>query len=312
MLRVFARCSSTYAQVYRSSIEQPEQFWSEQAQKIFWFKRWHKIYNKNNLLRPHWFQDGHLNMTYNCLDRHISKHGHQTAIIHDSAMTGKITHVTYKELLKQVKTLANVLSNKYGVKKGDVVLIYMPMLPEAIVAMLACARIGAIHNLVFGGFSANELSVRIKHSEPKVLISANVGFEPQRTINYKTIVDEAIKKSGISTDALKCIIFNRPEGKQADLISERDRDWQDVMNSVRDYSDCEPVESNHPLYLLYTSGTTGTPKAIVRPTGGYAVALQWTMKYLYNIHPGEVWWSAADLGWDFSVVRYYDISAISG
>ncbi|CAF0793176.1 unnamed protein product [Rotaria sordida] len=297
MFRIFTRRSSTYANVYRLSIEHPEQFWNEQAQKIFWFKRWNKVYNKNNLLRPHWFQDGHLNMSYNCLDRHISKHGNQTAIIHDSAMTGKVAHVTYKELLQQVKTLANVLNKKYNVKKGDVVLIYMPMIPEAIVAMLACARIGAIHNLVFGGFSANELSVRIKHSEPKLLISANVGFEPQRTINYKTIVDEAIKKSGISNSALKCIIFNRSEGKSADLISERDRDWKDVMDSARDYSDCEPVESNHPLYLLYTSGTTGTPKAIVRPTGGYAVALQSAMKYLFNIHPGEVWWSAADLGW---------------
>ncbi|CAF2796754.1 unnamed protein product [Rotaria sp. Silwood2] len=297
MFRVCARRSSTYAQVYRSSIDHPEQFWSEQAQKIFWFKRWHKVYDENNLIRPHWFQEGHLNMTYNCLDRHIPKHGHQTAIIHDSAMTGKVAHVTYKELLKEVKTLANVLSKKYNVKKGDVVLIYMPMIPEAIVAMLACARIGAIHNLVFGGFSANELAVRIKHSEPKLLISANVGFEPQRTINYKTIVDEAIKKSGITDDTLKCIIFNRSEEKPADLTSGRDRDWKDVMDSARDYSDCEPVESNHPLYLLYTSGTTGTPKAIVRPTGGYAVALQWTMKHLYNVHPGEVWWSAADLGW---------------
>ncbi|CAF1506850.1 unnamed protein product, partial [Rotaria sordida] len=266
MFRVFVRRNSTYAHVYRLSIEHPEQFWSEQAQKIFWFKRWKKVYDKNNLIRPLWFHDGHLNMTYNCLDRHISKHGNQTAIIHDSAMTGKVAYVTYKELLQQVKTLANVLNKKYNVKKGDVVLIYMPMIPEAIVAMLACARIGAIHNLVFGGFSANELSVRIKHSEPKLLISANVGFEPQRTINYKTIVDEAIKKSGISNSALKCIIFNRSEGKSADLISERDRDWKDVMDSARDYSDCEPVESNHPLYLLYTSGTTGTPKAIVRPT----------------------------------------------
>ncbi|CAF3797854.1 unnamed protein product [Adineta steineri] len=297
MYRTFIRRSSTYANIYRSSIEHPEKFWNEQAQKLFWFKKWNKTYDKDNLLRPHWFQDGQLNMTYNCLDRHIPTHGNQTAIIHDSAMTGKVTHITYKQLLQQVKTLSNVLSKKYGIKKGDVVLIYMPMIPEAIVAMLACARIGAIHNLVFGGFSANELAVRIKHSQPKVVISVNVGFEPQRTINYKTIVDEAIKKSDVSNESIQCIIFNRSEGKQADLISGRDRDWNDVMNSVRDQHDCEPVEANHPLYLLYTSGTTGTPKAIVRPTGGYAVTLQWTMKYLYNIHPGEVWWSAADLGW---------------
>lgn len=171
MFRVLVRRSSTYAGVYRSSIQHPEQFWSEQAQKIFWFRRWHKVYDDNNLLRPHWFQGGELNMTYNCLDRHIAKHGNQTAIIHDSAMTGKVSHVTYKELLKQVKTLAYALSKNYNVKKGDVVLIYMPMIPEAVVAMLACARIGAIHNLVFGGFSANELAVRIKHSEPKVIIS---------------------------------------------------------------------------------------------------------------------------------------------
>jgi propionyl-CoA synthetase len=171
MYRTFIRCGSTYASVYRSSIEHPERFWNEQAEKIFWFKRWNKLYDETNLLRPHWFQDGQLNMTYNCLDRHIPKHGNQTAIIHDSAMTDKITHMTYNQLLKQVKTLANALNKKYHVKKGDVVLIYMPMIPEAIIAMLACARIGAIHNLVFGGFSANELSIRIKHSQPKVIIS---------------------------------------------------------------------------------------------------------------------------------------------
>jgi propionyl-CoA synthetase len=171
MQRIFIRHSSTYASVFRSSIEHPEKFWSEQANKILWFKKWNIVYDKNNLLRPHWFQDGQLNMAFNCLDRHIPKHGKQTAIIHDSAMTGKVTHVTYNELLQQVKTLANVLSKKYQIKKGDVVLIYMPMIPEAIVAMLACARIGAIHNLVFGGFSANELAIRIKHSQPKVIIS---------------------------------------------------------------------------------------------------------------------------------------------
>jgi acyl-coenzyme A synthetase/AMP-(fatty) acid ligase len=171
MHRTFVRRGSTYASVFRSSIEHPDKFWAEQGQKISWFKKWNKVYDKNNLLRPHWFKDGQLNMTYNCLDRHIPKHGDQTAIIHDSAMNNKVTHITFKELLKEVKTLANVLSKKYDVKKGDVVLIYMPMIPEAIIAMLACARIGAIHNLVFGGFSANELAVRIKHSEPKVLIS---------------------------------------------------------------------------------------------------------------------------------------------
>lgn len=169
--RSLIRRSSTYASVYRSSIEHPEKFWGEQGHKIHWFKRWNKVYDKNNLLRPHWFQDGQLNMAYNCLDRHIARHGNQNAIIHDSAMTGKVTHVTYKELLKQVKMLANVLTEKYRVKKGDVVLIYMPMIPEAVVAMLACARIGAIHNLVFGGFSSSELAVRIKHSEPKVILS---------------------------------------------------------------------------------------------------------------------------------------------
>ena len=183
MYRIFVRCRSTYTSVYRSSIEQPEKFWTEQAEQIFWFKRWNKLYDKTNLVRPNWFQDGQLNMSYNCLDRHISKHGNQTAIIHDSAMTNKITHTTYDQLLKQVKKLANVLSRNYQVKKGDVVLIYMPMIPEAIVAMLACARIGAIHNLVFGGFSADELSVRIKHSEPKVIISGKRRFE-QTSLNF--------------------------------------------------------------------------------------------------------------------------------
>ena len=169
--RMLVRRSSTYANVYRLSINHPEQFWTEQAQKLFWFKRWHKVYDKNNLIKPRWFHEGQLNMTYNCLDRHIPKLGDQTAIISDSAMTGRMAHTTYEQLLSQVKTLANVLSKKYRVKKGDVVLIYMPMITEAIVAMLACARIGAIHNVVFGGFGAKELAVRIKHSEPKVLIS---------------------------------------------------------------------------------------------------------------------------------------------
>jgi len=171
MYRIFVRRGSTYASAYRSSIEHPEKFWSEQAELISWFKKWNQVYDKTNLLRPHWFQDGQLNMAFNCLDRHIQKRGNQTAIIHDSAMTGQINHITYKELLQQVKTFANVLSKKHQVKKGDVVLIYMPMIPEAIVAMLACARIGAIHNLVFGGFGANELAIRMKHSQPKVIIS---------------------------------------------------------------------------------------------------------------------------------------------
>ncbi|CAF1179080.1 unnamed protein product [Adineta ricciae] len=297
MYRTLVRRSSTYASVYRSSIEHPERFWSEHAHKVFWFKKWKSVYNKDNLIRPHWFDGGQLNMTYNCLDRQIPKHGDQAAIIHDSAMTKKVTRVTYKQLLQEVKTLANVLSKKYGVKKGDVVLIYMPMIPQAITAMLACARIGAIHTVVFGGFSSSELAVRIKHSQPKVLISVNAGFEPQRVLNYKQIVDDAIKKCDLNNDSIKCIIYNRPEEKNANLISGRDQDWNDAIASARDIQDCQPVEANHPLYLLYTSGTTGTPKAIVRPTGGYAVMLQWTMKYLYNVHPGEVWWSAADLGW---------------
>ena len=171
MYRLITRRSSTYANVFRSSIEKPDQFWSEQAQRIDWVQHWEKICDKKDLLQPQWFKGGQLNMTYNCLDRHISTRGNQTAIIHDSPMTGKITKLTYKELLQQVKLLANVLSKEYHIQRGDVVLIYMPMISEAVIAMLACARIGAIHNLVFGGFSANELAVRIKHSEPKLIIS---------------------------------------------------------------------------------------------------------------------------------------------
>lgn len=174
MYRIFLRRSSTYQNIYRSSIEHPEEFWSEQGQKLTWFTKWKKIFDEKNLLKPQWYQDGQLNMTYNCLDRHISARGNQTAIIYDSAMTGKVTHTTYNQLLKQVKTLANVMTNKYQVKKGDVVLIYMPMISEAVVAMLACARIGAIHTVVFGGFSANELAVRIKHSQPKLIISGKL------------------------------------------------------------------------------------------------------------------------------------------
>lgn len=174
MYRTFLRRSSTYSSVYRASVDHPEQFWTEQAQKLVWFKNWKKICNEKNLIQPQWFEEGQLNMTYNCLDRHLSARGNQTAVIHDSAMTGKVTRMTYNQLLKQVKTLANVMTTKYQLKKGDVVLIYMPMISEAIVAMLACARIGAIHTVVFGGFSANELAVRIKHSQPKLIISGKI------------------------------------------------------------------------------------------------------------------------------------------
>ncbi|CAF0979251.1 unnamed protein product [Didymodactylos carnosus] len=296
---VTPKLNPNYNQIFRSSIDSPEEFWSNEASSICWFGKWSNVLNKKDLVHPKWFDGGRLNMTYNCVDRHcLDGRGSRIAIIHDSAMTGQISRLTYSQLLDKIKLLSGVMT-KYGIKKGDVVLIYMPMIPEAVVTMLSCARLGVIHNLVFGGFSAKELATRIRHSEPKLIISANVGYEPQRVINYKEILDEAIELSGVNQQNLKCFIYNRTSGgeKKATMKRDRDRDFTDEISSTKPYEHCETVESNHPLYLLYTSGTTGKPKAIVRPTGGYAVALQWTMKYLYAIKPDDVWWSAADLGW---------------
>ncbi|CAB4012378.1 propionyl- synthetase, partial [Paramuricea clavata] len=234
-----------------------------------------------------------MNTCYNALDRHIkSGHGEQLALIYDSPVTNTIKKYTYQELLDQVSLFAGGLTD-LGVVKGDRVVIYMPMIPQAVVAMLACSRIGAIHSVVFGGFASEELGRRIQHAEPKVVVTASCGIEPKGILPYKPLMDEAIEFSQYKPE--KCVIYQRDMYKGI-MIDGRDVEWNDVMAKASP-QDCVPVLATDPLYILYTSGTTGDPKGVVRPSGGHAVALNWSMKHLYGIEPGEVWWAASDLGW---------------
>ncbi|XP_076471572.1 acyl-CoA synthetase short-chain family member 3, mitochondrial-like isoform X2 [Babylonia areolata] len=283
-----------YDDVFRQSVERPEDFWAEAAEQIVWTKKWDKVLDDSNPPFSKWFVGGELNTCYNALDRHVEGgRGDQTAIIHDSPVTRTITHTSYKELLEKVRLLAGVLM-KHGVQKGDRVLIYMPMIPEAIVAMLACARIGAIHSLVFGGFASKELAARINHAQPKVVVSANCGVEPTRTVPYKPMLDGALDLSEFQPPT--CIIFNRPQFEASPMKAGRDVCWEDEMAGSSPV-DCVPVSATDPIYLLYTSGTTGLPKAVVRPSGGHAVVLHWSMDHVYGVKPGDVWWAASDLGW---------------
>ncbi|XP_059162011.1 acyl-CoA synthetase short-chain family member 3, mitochondrial-like isoform X2 [Physella acuta] len=240
------------------------------------------------------FVGGELNTCYNAIDRHVKQgKGNMTAIIHDSPVTGTIRHITYAELQKLVEDFAGALKAQ-NVQKGDRVLIYMPMIPEAMVAMLASARIGAVHSLVFGGFASKELSTRIAHAEPTVIVSANCGVEPSRIVPYKPLLDEALKIINYTPN--KCIIFNRPNFEPAQLTKGRDVEWNEAVSMGKPAA-CVPVAATDPVYILYTSGTTGLPKAVVRPSGGHAVALSWSLANVYGVKPGQVWWAASDLGW---------------
>jgi len=243
---------------------------------------------------PNWYVGGKLNMCYNTVDRHVeSGRGEQPAIIYDSPVTGTKQVITFRELQAQVSRLAGVLV-KNGVQKGDVVVIYMPMVPQAMFAMLACARIGAPHSLIFGGFAAKELSVRITHAKPKMIVTASFGIEPGRRVEYIPLVEKALELS--SHKPAKVLIYNRPNMEKVSMKPELSLDWDEEMTTARPH-DCVPLPSNHALYILYTSGTTGTPKGIARDTAGYAVMLKWTMSNIYGLSPGEVWWAASDLGW---------------
>ncbi|KAL8618900.1 hypothetical protein ACOMHN_020319 [Nucella lapillus] len=274
----------SYHEVFRRSVERPDDFWAEAAEKIVWTKKWDKILDNSNPPFTKWFVGGELNTCYNAVDRHVEAGlGDRTAIIHDSPVTQSVTSLSYQQLLHQVKLLAGVLV-KHGVRKGDRVLIYMPMIPEAMVSMLACARIGAIHSLVFGGFAAKELSARISHAQPKVVISANCGVEPSRVVPYKPMLDGALELSDFQPPT--CIIFNRPHFDPSPLKPGRDYCWQDEMAGSSPV-DCVPVSATDPIYLLYTSGTTGLPKAVVRPSGGHAVVLHWSMYNMYTMKPGD-------------------------
>ena len=282
-----------YDEVQEQSIKNPEKFWGDAAEAVHWYRRWDKVLDDSNPPSYRWFPGASVNACYNALDLHVQNgRGDQAAIIYDSAVTGTVREITYAELLDQVARFAGVLADS-GVGKGDRVIIYMPMIPEAAIAMLACARIGAVHSVVFGGFASNELAVRIDDAEPKAIVSASCGIEGQRVIEYKPLLDKAIELAECKPES--CVIFQRPQA-EASLIEGRDRDWVQAMADAAP-QDCVPVDANDPHYILYTSGTTGQPKGVVRDTGGHIVALKWSMKAIYDVEPGDVFWAASDVGW---------------
>ncbi|PWR01030.1 propionyl-CoA synthetase [Meridianimarinicoccus roseus] len=283
----------TYAETYSAWKADPEAFWAEAAQAVDWERAPQKVLDGSNAPGYSWFADAEANTCHNAVDRHVEAgRGDQAAIIHDSPVTNSKTTITYAELQDRVARLAGVLAAR-GVIKGDRVVIYMPMIPEALEAMLACARIGAIHSVVFGGFAAHELAVRINDATPKAILSASCGIEGKRIIAYKPLLDEAIKQSDHKPEV--CLILQRPQAEAA-MTQGRDLDWAEVT-AVAVPVGCTVVGGADPLYILYTSGTTGQPKGVVRHTGGHMVALLWTMKNLYNVRAGDVFWAASDVGW---------------
>lgn len=285
---------TAYNRAFSAARDTPETFWSEVGQNLHWFEPWTKTLHAEDPVFPEWFLGGKLNMCYNAVDHHVrSGRGDQPAIIYDSPVTETKQIITYRELLDQVSRLAGVLV-KNGVQKGDLVVIYMPMVPQAMFTMLACARIGATHSLIFGGFASRELSVRITHAKPKLMVTASFGIEPGRRVEYIPLVEKALELSSYKPS--KVLIFNRPNMEKVSMGPEVSLDWDEEMASAEP-QDCVSVPSNHPLYVLYTSGTTGTPKGVVRDTAGYAVMLKWTMSNIYGLSPGDVWWAASDLGW---------------
>ena len=282
-----------YHSIYKSWQADPESFWMEAAEGIDWDQKPTFALNESNEPLFEWYTDSYVNTCFNAVDRHVDKgQGGQTAIIYDSPITGKKQHISYTQLLEKTSLLAGSLLKK-GITKGDRVIIYMPMVPEAIVAMLACARIGAIHSVVFGGFASHELAVRIDDAQPKIILAASCGIEPGRVIEYKPLIDGAIELSEHKPESV--VILQRPEAA-ASLIPGRDFDWNEFQLNAEP-TNCIMVEGNHPAYILYTSGTTGAPKGVVRPTAGHLVALHWSMKNIYNIDPGDVFWAASDVGW---------------
>ncbi len=283
----------SYADVFRRSLEDPEGFWAEAAEAVHWHKRWERVLDDSDAPFYRWFSGGELNTCYNALDVHVEGgRGEQTALIYDSPVTGTVATFSYRELRDTVAAFAGALAER-GVGRGDRVVIYMPMVPQALVAMLACARLGAVHSVVFGGFAANELAVRIDDAQPKVIVSASCGIEVNRVIEYKPLLDRAIELASHKPDA--CIVLQRPESP-APLVPGRDLDWDAAVAAATPH-DCVPVAATDPLYILYTSGTTGQPKGVVRDNGGHAVALKWTMKHVYDVEPGDVYWAASDVGW---------------
>jgi propionyl-CoA synthetase len=290
--------SSHYHEVYARWQRDPLGFWAEAAADIDWFAQPKQIFDPKAGIYGRWFTGGVCNTCFNAVDRHVNAgRGEQPAIIYDSPLAGDKRTLTYHRLLTETQVLGGMLRD-LGVGKGDRVIIYMPMVPEAVIAMLACARIGAIHSVVFGGFAARELASRIDDCTPKVVLSASCGLEPGRVVQYKPLLDEAITIAAHKPKA--CLVLQRAQA-QASLVEGRDRDWAQMRDHAlvhaRSAFDCEPVEATDPLYILYTSGTTGRPKGVVRDNGGHMVALKWSMKNLYGVEPGEMYWAASDVGW---------------
>ena len=290
--------ASRYHEVYARWQRDPQGFWGEAAQAIDWIEPPKQVFDPDAGVYGRWFAGGVCNTCWNAVDRHVMQgRGEQPAIIYNSPLSGQKRTLTYYRLQVETQVLAAILRN-FGVGKGDRVVLYMPMVPEAVVAMLACARIGAVHSVVFGGFAANELATRIDDAKPKLILSASCGLEPGRIVKYKPLLDEAIRLAGHKPDA--CLILQRPQEK-ATLVPGRDHDWAAVRDEAivfaRSVYDCVPVAATDPLYILYTSGTTGRPKGVVRDNGGHMVALKWSMHNLYGVEPGEVWWCGSDIGW---------------
>ncbi len=282
-----------YEEAFRRSVADPDGFWGEATKAIDWYRPPTIVLDRLGAPFYRWFTDGVLNTCFNALDRHVAAgRGDQPALIYDSPVTATKRTYTYRELLGEVARFAGVLRG-LGVGTGDRVVIYLPMVPEAVIAMLACARIGAVHSVVFGGFAANELALRIDDAAPKVIVSASCGIEVARVVVYKPILDRAIELSNHKPDA--CVILQRPQAP-ATLVAGRDVDYMDAMRTAEP-ADCVPVAATDPLYILYTSGTTARPKGVVRDNGGHAVALRWSMEYIYDTGPGEVYWAASDVGW---------------
>ena len=283
---------SAYEKAYKESLENPEKFWAEAAKKVHWYNEWDKVLDDSDG-HYKWFVGGYMNTCYNALDLHVHNgRGDQVALIYDSPVTDTKKKYTYKQLRDRVAKVAGILANK-GVVKGDRVIIYMPMIPEAVIAMLACARLGAIHSVVFGGFAAHELATRIEDAKPRVVMSASCGIEVSNIIEYKPILDEAIKKS--SHKPTTCIIWQRPQYR-ANMLPWRDVDWESEEEKTRPV-DPVPVLATDPLYILYTSGTTGLPKGVIRSNGGHSVAMKWSMDNIYNAKAGDVFFTASDVGW---------------